>query len=58
MKKTKTIEKGTSLLQEFIEWLIYVAGYTLVFIIVTKWTPEEVSKVKESYTGEYLKNYL
>ena len=35
MKKSKTIEKGTSLLQEFIEWLIYVAGYTLVFIIVT-----------------------
>lgn len=38
MKKTKTketIEKGTGLLQEFIEWLIYVAGYTLVFIIVT-----------------------
>ena len=35
MKKSKTIEKGTSLLKEFIEWLIYVAGYTLVFIIVT-----------------------
>ena len=35
MKKSKTIEKGTSLLQEFIEWLIYAAGYTLVFIIVT-----------------------
>ena len=35
MKKSKTIEKGTSLLQEFIEWLIYVAGYTLVFVIVT-----------------------
>lgn len=35
MKKTKTIEKGTDLLQEFIEWLIYVIGYTLVFIIIT-----------------------
>ena len=35
MKKSKTIEKGTGLLQEFIEWLIYVAGYTLVFVIVT-----------------------
>ena len=35
MKKSKTIEKGTSLLQEIIEWLIYAAGYTLVFIIVT-----------------------
>ena len=31
----KTIKKGTTLLQEFIEWLIYLAGYTLVFIIVT-----------------------
>ena len=36
MKKTKeTIEKGTSLLKEFIEWLIYLAGYTLVFVVVT-----------------------
>lgn len=35
MKKTKTIEKGTSLIQELIEWLIYAAGYTLVLIIVT-----------------------
>ena len=31
----KAVKKGTSLLQEFIEWLIYLAGYTLVFILVT-----------------------
>ena len=35
MKKNKTIKKGTSILQDFIEWLIYMAGYTIVFIIVT-----------------------
>ena len=33
MKKTKTIENGTSLIQELIEWLIYAAGYTLVLIL-------------------------
>ena len=26
--------------------------------IIAKGTPEEVSKVKGSYTGEYLKKYL
>ena len=26
--------------------------------IVAKGTPEEIVKVKESYTGEYLKDYL
>ena len=35
MQTKKTIEKGKNLLQEFIEWLIYVIGYTIVFIIVT-----------------------
>ena len=31
----KAIKKGKTLLLEFIEWLIYLAGYTLVLIIVT-----------------------
>ena len=34
MNKSK-IKKTTSLLQEFIEWIIYLVGYTIVFIIIT-----------------------
>ena len=32
---SKKIKKGTTIIQELIEWLIYMAGYTLVFIIIT-----------------------
>ena len=31
----KAVKKGTSLLQEFIEWLIYMIGYTIAFLIVS-----------------------
>ncbi len=35
MKKTKEKEKGIILFQGFIDWLLYMMGYTLVFILVT-----------------------
>ncbi len=35
MKKTKAKERGIFLFQGFIDWLLYMVGYTLVFILVT-----------------------